>query len=99
LRGGVPKAAAFCLVTATPLTQRTVSYFKTPFLYTRPQLLFSQKDAHPTPLTELPSTPQNKTAIQHNNKCQIHTPKTGHFHIKSMPKCGNKFGAALTAGF
>ena len=50
---------------------------------------------HPPPsVTELPSTPKIK---QQSSITNPHS-ETGHFHIKSMPKCG-KFGAASTAGW
>ena len=45
-------------------------------------------------VTELPSTPKIK---QQSSITNPHS-ETGHFHIKSMPKCG-KFGAASTAGW
>jgi hypothetical protein len=45
-------------------------------------------------VTELPSTPKIK---QQSSVTNPHS-ETGHFHIKSMPKCG-KFGAASTAGW
>ena len=45
-------------------------------------------------VTELPSTPKIKLQSSITNP---HS-ETGHFHIKSMPKCG-KFGAAPTAGW
>ena len=45
-------------------------------------------------VTELPSTPKIK---QQSSITNLHS-ETGHFHIKSMPKCG-KIGAASTAGW
>ena len=45
-------------------------------------------------LSQLPSTPKIK---QQSSITNPHS-ETGHFHIKSMPKCG-KFGAASTAGW
>ncbi len=97
--GGVPKAAAFCQILDfmdlsfhTPLQQRTVIYFKTPFLYTRPQILFNQKDAPLSPSeTELPSTPNLKPQSSITKVTKPHS-ETGHFYIKSMPIC-RKFGA------
>ncbi len=50
--------------------------------------------AQPPVVTELPSTPKIK---QQSSITNPHS-ETGHFHIKSMPKCG-KFGAASTAGW
>ena len=45
-------------------------------------------------VTELPSTLKIK---QQSSITNPHS-EAGHFHIKSMPKCG-KFGAASTAGW
>ena len=58
-------------------------------------LCFSSTTPKPSPsVTELPSTPKIK---QQSSITNPHS-ETGHFHIKSMPKCG-KIGAASTAGW
>ncbi len=57
-------------------------------------LCFSSTPPKPPSVTELPSTPKIK---QQSSITNPHS-ETGHFHIKSMPKCG-KFGAALAAGW
>ena len=58
-------------------------------------LCFSSTTPKPPPsVTELPSFPKIKLQSSITNP---HS-ETGHFHIKSMPKCG-KIGAASTAGW